>query len=64
MMSYEDIRTVSEYSYPTDKVLKWMECNPHNTITKLRMVLENMGRGDCVSIIDQGPQSGMYRCFV
>ena len=55
----EDIRTISEKSDPTDKLLEWLGHNAENTIAKLRQVLVAMKRDDCVEIIDQSPQSGM-----
>ena len=60
----EDIRTISQNSDPTDKVLQRLGHNPKITIAKLREVLVTMGRDDCVEIIDQSPQSGMYRYFI
>ena len=60
----EDIRTISQKSDPTDKLLEWLGHNPKNTIAKLRQVLVAMKRDDCVEIIDQSPQSGMFRYFI
>ena len=60
----EDIRTISQNSDPTDKVLQRLGYDPKITIAKLREVLVTMGRDDCVEIIDQSPQSGMYRYFI
>ena len=64
MIPNEDIRTISQNSDPTDKVLEWLGHNPKNVIAKLRQVLVAMKRDDCVEIIDQSPQSGMFRYFI
>ena len=57
-MPNDDIITISQKPDPTESVLQWVERNPKNTILKLREILQTMGRGDCVMIIDEGPLFG------
>ena len=62
-MSAQDIQTISQKPNPTDNVLAWMGRRRINTIAMLRMVLVTMERDDCVKIIDESLQSGMYCYF-
>ena len=63
-MSAQDIQTISQKPNPTDNVLAWMGRRRINTIAMLRMVLVTMERDDCVKIIDESLQSGMYCYFI
>ena len=64
IMSTENIQIISQTSNPTDNVLAWMGRKPINTIAKLRRELVAMERDDCVQIIDESLQSGMYCYFI
>ena len=62
-MSYDRVKIISQTSNPTRTLLNWIEVNSKNTIAKLRQVLVEMGRDDCVMIID-GTLSGMYNYYI
>ena len=58
-MSSDDLDLISQERNPTHKVLRWWGRNPENTVSKLREVLMEMGRLDCVKILDEIPETGM-----
>ena len=49
----DDITTISQGKNKTREVLNWIGRNPRNTVWKLRQILVNMRRDDCVEIIDK-----------
>ena len=65
-MQNDDIDLISQRRNQTDTVLRWIARNPQNTIDKLQEELKDMGRLDCVRIIEKSPKSGMvqYGCRV
>ena len=52
-MSTQDIDLISEKDDRTKEVLSYIGGNPANTVSKLREILVEMERGDCVAIIDK-----------
>ena len=58
-MPNDDIDLISQRTNQTHEVLRWIARNPENTIDKLQDVLLDMGRLDCVRIIEKAPKSGM-----
>ena len=52
-MSTQDIDLISEKDDRTKKVLSYIGGNPANTVSKLREILVEMERDDCVAIIDK-----------
>ena len=49
---YRNISEISQGQNKTREVLNWIGINPRNTVVKLRGILLNMYRDDCVEIID------------
>lgn len=62
-MPIDDIDLISQGANTTHRVLRWAGRNPGNTIARLRDILLDMGRLDCVKIIDNGTKSGMESIF-
>ena len=58
-MTSDDINLISQGKDQTQEVLKWAGRKPENTVSKLREKLVEMGRDDCVAIIDKE-----YKCEV
>ena len=52
-MPNDHITTISQGQNKTREVLNWIGRNPRNTVAKLRQILVNMRRDDCVDIIDK-----------
>ena len=57
-MPIDDIDLISQRTNQTQKVLRWIARNPQNNIDKLKDVLRDMERLDCVRIIEKPPKSG------
>ena len=57
-MPSDELDLISQNGNATHRVLRWAGRNPENTIAKLREILLDMERWDCVKIIDEGPKSG------
>ena len=51
-MPSDHIMRISQGQNKTREVLNWIGINPRNTVVKLRGILLNMYRDDCVEIID------------
>ena len=49
----DDITTISQGQNKTREVLNWIGRNPINTVAKLRQLLDNLRRHDCVEIINR-----------
>ena len=59
-MTNDDIHLISQRKEEqTREVLKWAGTKSENTVAKLREKLVEMGRDDCVAIIDE-----KYKCKV
>ena len=52
-MPNDDITTISQGQNKTREVLNWIGRNPRNTVAKLRQILVDIRRDDCVEIIDK-----------
>ena len=52
-MPNDDITIISQGQNKTREVLSWIGRNPRNTVAKLRQILVNKRRDDCVEIIDK-----------
>ena len=52
-MPNDDITTISQGQNKTREVHNWIGRNPINTVAKLRQLLDNLRRHDCVEIINK-----------
>ena len=52
-MPNDHLMRISQGEDKTQEVLNWIGRNPRNTVAKLREILVNMRRDDCVEIIDK-----------
>ena len=52
-MPNDHLMRISQGQDKTQEVLNWIGRNPRNTVAKLREILVNMRRDDCVEIIDK-----------
>ena len=52
-MPNDHIMRISQEQNKTREVLNWIGRNPTNTVAKLREILVEMRRDDCVEIIDK-----------
>ena len=52
-MPNDDITAISQGQNKTREVLNWIGRNPGNTVAKLKQILVDMRRDDCVEIIDK-----------
>ena len=52
-MPNDHIMRISQEQNKTREVLNWIGRNPGNTVAKLKQILVDMRRDDCVEIIDK-----------
>ena len=52
-MTNDHIIRISQGQNKTREVLNWIGRNPRNTVAKLRQILVDIRRDDCVEIIDK-----------
>lgn len=63
-MGIDDLDLISQMTNPTHRVLRWWGRNPKHTVAELREILLQMGRSDCVEIIDENPETGRDKCVM
>ena len=56
-MTNDEIILLSQRKNATESILVWAEQKPENTVGTLRKIFFQMGRDDCVEIIDKHYES-------